>query len=514
MVNPMTDQSTTSVQNRQFVVHIDDTLDACGDSSQSATAGVASAASAIRDVLTPAEWEELAEFMYTRVEPLCDEFRTRDDFEHWLKWVNSDAAKEVSDSIPVKLRLYVECRLREYQSTLIDKARDSKRTGNDANPPCAQLSFQSDPDGSRFGPQQSSSRSFPEAPPTDSSPKSSVETGHSLPEPFKLEEEIWAGWGCVPNVLLRSSVFAGTRVSLRTLHNQKVASFSNVSIIVTGPQLTQPDLDVWMQAVYLARHGEAVQINRRALLERLGRTTGSSDREWLTKSLARISECHIDVSIHGQRRFSGCLLQSLKIYKQKKDASDANRSEIELMVDPSMATLFRDGWTMLKFSGRAELRGDPLANWVLGFYRSHRNAYDMKVETLHRLCGIGGSLGAFRQRLERSLVTLVSGDHLGTAVITNDKVSVARTVMPASGKPRSEENERRKRLRRVANRSRSQLPRVGQQKQHIQLIVWQHIIRWCRHMQTTFHALLRQGWTRIRGAKGRNLRGRGTHPHN
>lgn len=513
MVILMTDQSTSTVHNGHFVPDMSNTRDVYSDVSQSTRVGVTSAVSVIQDVLTPAEWEELAEFMYARLESLHDEFRTREGLEYWREWVNSNAAKEISASIPEKLRSYVECRLRQYQSTSVGNARDFRRSGGNPNSPCTKPPFEMEQDDSRLPSKQTSPAEVLEASPTDSSTKVSAESAQMLPETFKLEEEFWDGWGCVPNVLLRSSVFAATRVSSRTLRDRKVASLSNVVIVVTGPQLTQPDLDVWMEAVYLARHGDAVQINRRALLERLGRTTGSSDREWLTKSLARLSKCRIDVSVRRQPRFSGCLLQSLKIHRQTKRVSDAKGPEIELSLDPSMVNLFRDGWTMLKFSARTELRGDPLANWVLGFYRSHRDAYDLKVETLHRLSGIGGGLAAFRQRLERSLATLVSGDHLGTAVITNDKVSVIRNVMLSNSELHAKEKERAQRLRHVANRSQRHRPRVGLQKQHIRLMVWRHIIRWCRLLQSTFRPLARQGWARIRDPKGSDPRDCGTHRH-
>ena len=36
---------------------------------------------------------------------------------------------------------------------------------------------------------------------------------------------------------------------------------------------------------------------------------------------------------------------------------------------------------------RTALKGQPLAQWLHGFYASHARPYPMKVETLHKLCG-------------------------------------------------------------------------------------------------------------------------------
>ncbi len=41
---------------------------------------------------------------------------------------------------------------------------------------------------------------------------------------------------------------------------------------------------------------------------------------------------------------------------------------------------------------RHALDGQPLAQWLHGFYASHAKPFPLKIETLHRLCGSEATL--------------------------------------------------------------------------------------------------------------------------
>lgn len=59
-----------------------------------------------------------------------------------------------------------------------------------------------------------------------------------------------------------------------------------------------------------------------------------------------------------------------------------------IRLNPKLGVLFRDDqFTDVDWTIRHALRGKPLAQWIHGFYSSHARSYDLKVETLHRLCG-------------------------------------------------------------------------------------------------------------------------------
>lgn len=476
----MTEKNTSAFQESELLSHADDAPNPSADLPQGDGIGTLSAAARTRSVLTPSEWRKVAFLSDMGVESLLQEFATVDDCETWLWWLERDIAKALPDSIRERLRAHVESLLLEYRSRPTERLDLSTETGNDTRSKRLQSSEQTEPNSSDSPVQQTASHTAQEAHHAIKDVAPPARAGGAVsPEPpdrFRSTEPWWVGWGYVPNALLRCSLFAALRTSSRKLKNEQVESLSNINITVTGPQLTQPDLDVWMVAVYLARHGDVVRINRRAFLERLERATGSSDREWLTKALIRLRECHIDVSLDGHRRFAGHLLSSLTIQKRSGDASDVSRAELELEVDPSMAIMFHDGWTRIELSARAELRGDPLANWLLGFYSTHKKPKDLKIETLQRLSGAGGSGPVFRQRLAHALLTLESGGYVDKAVIAQGKVFVTRTTQPTDGE-RQFGDQGPQRLRRSADHMPKRLSNRKRRSQPVVQTVWQRIGR-------------------------------------
>ncbi|WP_419581661.1 plasmid replication initiator TrfA [Stutzerimonas stutzeri] len=74
-------------------------------------------------------------------------------------------------------------------------------------------------------------------------------------------------------------------------------------------------------------------------------------------------------------------------------------------MNPSLRVLFlTDQFTDVDWSVRQALRGRPLAQWLHGFYATHARPYDLKVETLHRLCGSRSAcITDFKKDLRRAL---------------------------------------------------------------------------------------------------------------
>ena len=319
----------------------------------------------------------------------------------------------------------------------------------------------------------------------------------------------WDGHGSVPDVFVRSALFAAVRTSTRRLQNATVASLSNIEIVVTGPQLTQPDLDVWMTAASLARHDGMARVNRRAFLEHLDRATGSSDRDWLIKSLKRQRECYIEVSLNEQPRFKGHLLKSLKLQKRLQKNCEPNTHEIELEFEPSIVTLFQDGSTNIKISARSDLRSDPLANWLLGFYSSHGEPYAIKVETIQKLCGVSGSISSFRRRLIDALLTLEERRHLGSARIANGKVLVNRTVGPTHVEQESKDEKEPQTPRRKAGHSWKPPYKRNLPNRRWARTVRRRLARMWRRLRMALQAVSWRCWLGRRSIEAGNLRGSG-----
>lgn len=193
----------------------------------------------------------------------------------------------------------------------------------------------------------------------------------------------------VPNGILRSALFGAVkRGKRRYLEREPVTALEGVDLIYTGPRLDQADLDVWEGALHLARLiplGDRIEFTEKGFLKLIGRggegggNIGKSDREWLKKTLARLKANAVEIK-QGPYAYGGSLVDEY--------FRDENSGRYVLILNPRMKVMFgRDGWTQIDWSIRQALRGYPLAQWLHGFYSTHAQPFQLKVETLHSLCG-------------------------------------------------------------------------------------------------------------------------------
>jgi len=207
----------------------------------------------------------------------------------------------------------------------------------------------------------------------------------------------------VPNSILRSALFGVIRRGRRALLQRKpIASYEGVTIWQTGPQLDQADLDVWEQCLHIARTsglGTRIRFSAHGFLKAIGRTTGGKDVEWLKGALARLASCVVEIS-DGKRAYFGPLLHH--------GARDDETGQYCIEINPAIVSLYGpDGWSQIEFEQRKALKGQPLAQWLHGFYASHAEPYPIKVETIYRLCGSEHrELKWFRRELREALAKL------------------------------------------------------------------------------------------------------------
>jgi len=212
----------------------------------------------------------------------------------------------------------------------------------------------------------------------------------------------------VPNTVLRSALFGVIQRGRRKfLDRVAVASIDGLNVRHTGPRLDQADLDVWEQCLHLARTsplGDRLEFTSYSFLKAIGRGTGKSQREWLKSALTRLQVSAVEIE-ESRRAYSGQLLRDYA----RNDQS--GRYVIE--VNPKIIALFgQDGWTGLEWEQRQALKRQPLAQWLHGFYSTHKNPHPYKVATLQRLCGSETKeLYKFRQQLRKAMeqVAAVTG---------------------------------------------------------------------------------------------------------
>jgi len=187
----------------------------------------------------------------------------------------------------------------------------------------------------------------------------------------------------VPNLALRSALFGVIRRGpRRAMMREVIPCTSDFEIRYTGFRLDQADLDVWETSLHLARQhtmGNRVEITERALLKVLGRVYSSGSREWLKNCAARLSANTLEVT-HQRFTYGGSLLQDF--YR------DDDTGRYVLILNPKMVVIFgMDTFTLVDWDIRQELIGQPLAQWLHGFYASHAKPFPVSVGKLHEWCG-------------------------------------------------------------------------------------------------------------------------------
>ena len=186
----------------------------------------------------------------------------------------------------------------------------------------------------------------------------------------------------VPNSALRGALFAAIQGKDRQyMEGEILAITKDMQIRFTGMQLDQSDLDVWEQALHLARMhplGTRCDFTAHAFLKALGRGTGKAQHEWLKGVFRRLTACAVEIK-QGPHVYVGSLIEA---HYRNDDTG-----YYILRINPDLIKLYTAGWTAIDWQQRQQLRRKPLALWLHGYYASHAKPFSMKVETLHRLSG-------------------------------------------------------------------------------------------------------------------------------
>jgi hypothetical protein len=166
------------------------------------------------------------------------------------------------------------------------------------------------------------------------------------------------------------------------MQGELVASLDGVEIRYTGQRLDQGDLDVWesvLHSVRLQAMGEQCRVTSYALLKLMGKTDTGSNRATLYARITRLVANAVEVK-QGRYSYIGGLIAGA--------AKDEETQEWVIELNPKLRSLFAaDQFTQVEWAVRHALDGQPLAQWLHGFYASHAKPFPLKVETLHKLCG-------------------------------------------------------------------------------------------------------------------------------
>lgn len=214
----------------------------------------------------------------------------------------------------------------------------------------------------------------------------------------------------VPNVALRSALFGAiAKGKRRYMEREQFAALDGLQILYTGQRLDQGDLDAYESVLHAARlqaMGEQCRVTSYALLKLMGKTDTGKNRATLHNRLTRLRANAVEIKHVRYNYIGGLINEAFKCERTQ---------EWVFVLTPKLAALFApDQFTQIEWVVRRALDGQPLAQWLHGFYASHAKPYPMKIETLHRLCGSEtAELWKFAQTLRKALnaVAEVSETH-------------------------------------------------------------------------------------------------------
>jgi TrfA protein len=226
-----------------------------------------------------------------------------------------------------------------------------------------------------------------------------------------------------PNGFLRSALFSAIQSKDRVwMKDALLASQEGIAVKFTGEQLNQEDLTLWETLVHLSKEntlGSICEFTAYQILKSLQINTGKAEYDRLEKGIDRLTACQVKITFNG-KTFS----RSLIIGYEKLEATSHYRLELSR----DLIKLYgKSDWTAIDWGQRITLRKKPMAQFLHGYYSSHKAPYPVKVDTLHQLSGSKTKrLAKFKENLKAALDELVKIDFLENYNIENDLVTVKR----------------------------------------------------------------------------------------
>lgn len=178
----------------------------------------------------------------------------------------------------------------------------------------------------------------------------------------------------VPNGVLRSALFGAIKKGPRKLlERQEIASQDDIEMFYTGARLDQGDLDVWESVLHLCRDqamGSQCRFTGYIMLKLLGMTDTGKNRATLHTRVERLRANAITIR-QGRYTYIGGLVD--EAYK------DEDTHEYVIVLNAKLRPFFDgDQFTQIDWNVRHALAGQPLAQWLHGYYASHAQPFPVK----------------------------------------------------------------------------------------------------------------------------------------
>jgi hypothetical protein len=225
-----------------------------------------------------------------------------------------------------------------------------------------------------------------------------------------------------PSAFLRSALFSAVQSKDRAfLKGATMASQEGITVKFTGEQLNQEDLTLWENLVHLAKEqplGNVCEFTAYDILKTMRLGDGGVDRERLHEGVLRLTACAVEVLIGNQKTFFSSLIES--------GVRDDDTGRYRVKLSKALVKLYAQT-TWVDFEQRAGLRRKPLAQFLHGYYSSHKTPFPVKIETIHKLSGSKNKrMANFKLLTESALKELVKIGFLESYAIDSGKVEIRR----------------------------------------------------------------------------------------
>jgi hypothetical protein len=184
--------------------------------------------------------------------------------------------------------------------------------------------------------------------------------------------------------------------------------------------LNQEDLTLWETLVHLAKEnplGYVCDFTAYEIIKALSLPDNGESYARLDRGVKRLVTCTVTIS-QGRGRFIGHLIEYAAI--------DEKTRHYKVDLGRKLTKLYGES-TWVDSDQRLQLRRKSLAQFLHGYYSSHKAPYPVKVTTLHQLSGSAmKSMAGFKQKLKAALEELISIGFLESYAVNGDLVSVKR----------------------------------------------------------------------------------------
>jgi hypothetical protein len=225
-----------------------------------------------------------------------------------------------------------------------------------------------------------------------------------------------------PNAFLRSALFSAIQSKDRKFLDRAVlGGQEGITVRFTGKQLNQEDLTLWETLVHLAKVqplGNICEFTAYDILKTLGFGDSGKEREILHEGIIRLGACMVEILIDNKNTYFSSLIDH--------GAKNEETGYYRIQLSKSLIKLYAQN-TWIDFEQRAKLQRKPLAQYLHGYYSSHKVPFSIKIETLHKFSGSRNKrLSDFKQKTIIALNELVKIGFLESYSIDDDKVVVKK----------------------------------------------------------------------------------------